>query len=361
MGCVLLSRASKAIWGQSAITMRGISTTPNANLLLCTNEVIKNLKVEGKSKTEIFQKMSVIDLGEEPLSKSVCENKGEKFKEILQLAKSIRKVFPSFCGLSLQICGSYITSEEFKEYSEITKHERLGNILKNCKKLYDELNRFCEKEPCEKPKSLKNKLDTSCLTNKSELTIKHRSPDQIAEILMATGVTIVVTKHGSVEGIAFDFRSLSSYSWFKATFDAKKDGVNVSKFKKMRTRQLNPEKIETSAAFVSFEHLTPALILKIKDYAVTEDDSAELDDSIDLEDQITDPKVIIAKRFDDERKEIKKVQEDRCGLAEKYIKRLVSNIKGLEKPQFPCVKCVFVSKSKGGLANHYRSCNPKKK
>ena len=70
-------------------------------------------------------KISVISLGEEPM-KSKTENKGEKFKEIIELAKVLRSVFPSFVGLMLQTNSVYITSEEFKQYEDITKHERLG-------------------------------------------------------------------------------------------------------------------------------------------------------------------------------------------------------------------------------------------
>ena len=174
---VLISRSSKAIWGQNDITIRGLSTKPLANLLLCTNEEITDLKVEGKSKTEIFKKFSVIHLGEEPLSKSDCENKGDKFKEIILETRNLRNNLPSLFGLSLQICDTYITTEEMKEFSDITKHERLANLLKNCKNLYEELNKFCDKELIAKSKSLRNELETSCLTKKSELAIKYLSPE----------------------------------------------------------------------------------------------------------------------------------------------------------------------------------------
>ena len=60
IGSTLLSRASKSIWAKSMITIRGQSTTPNSNLLLCTNENIRDLRVEGRNKEEIFMKMSVV-------------------------------------------------------------------------------------------------------------------------------------------------------------------------------------------------------------------------------------------------------------------------------------------------------------
>ena len=50
IGFVLLSRSSKAIWGKAQITLRNQSVTPAANLLICTNEDITDLKVEGKNK-----------------------------------------------------------------------------------------------------------------------------------------------------------------------------------------------------------------------------------------------------------------------------------------------------------------------
>ena len=248
---MLVSRVSKATWGQSAITIRGFSTTPKANLLLCTNEVIKDIRVEGKSKTEVHQKFSVIDLGESPLSESTCDNKSEMFKIILQQAKVIRQVLPSFFGLSLQMCGSYITSEQYNEYNEVTTYSRLANILKNAANLYEKLRIFCEQEHIEKPRSLKNKLDTSCLLTKSELSIKYLSPDQVVEFLIANGVQVILTVHNNMEGIAFDYRPLTVHLWFDETFKSKRNGVKM--FCHMRTRQLNLDKSsssETQAAFV---------------------------------------------------------------------------------------------------------------
>ena len=64
---VLLSRGSKAIWGQAKITLRNSTITPKANLLICTNEDITSLRVEGKNKEEVFRKLSIVDLGEEPM------------------------------------------------------------------------------------------------------------------------------------------------------------------------------------------------------------------------------------------------------------------------------------------------------
>ena len=134
---------------------------------------------------------------------------------------------PSLFGLSLQICDTYITTEEMKEFSDITKHERLANLLKNCKKLYDELNKFCDKELITKSKSLRNELETSCLTKKSELAIKYLSPELVVQYVMNNHIKVVITKHDGKEGIAIDVKPLSSQSWYMDTMSAKKDGAKI--------------------------------------------------------------------------------------------------------------------------------------
>ena len=91
---VLLSRGSKACWNQAEITLRNTTVTPKANMLICTNEDIKSLKVEGKNKDEIYRKLSVIDLGEEPMN-SDTENRVENFKIVTEQAKVVRKCLPS--------------------------------------------------------------------------------------------------------------------------------------------------------------------------------------------------------------------------------------------------------------------------
>jgi hypothetical protein len=226
IGMVLLSRGSKAIWGKAQITLRNHSVTPSANLLLCTNEDITSLRVEGKNKDEVFMKLSVVDLGEEPM-KSKTEQKGEKFKEIIELTKILRKYLPSFFGLMLQTSSEYISSEEFKQYEDITKHERLANLLHNVRNLYEKLNKFCEVEDIQKPKSLFGELDTSCLTNKSELVHKFKSPDQIIEMLMSNSTKIALTEHDKKQGVVFDYSTLTKFPWFDQSFNIKRDGVKV--------------------------------------------------------------------------------------------------------------------------------------
>lgn len=360
IGCVLVSRASKAIWGKAQVTIRNQTITPNANLPLCTNEEIKNLKVEGKNKAEIYQKLSVIDLGEEPMSRSDSESKGEKITEIFKLAKVVRKLLPSFFGLMLQVCGSYISAREFEAYKEITNHERLGNILKNVKKLYDKLNEFCEEENIEKPKSLKNKLDTSCLTNKSELALKFKNPEQIVEVLMAMELRIVITEHKSKEGIAFSYKSLAKLPWYyQSISNFKKDGLKV--YSKMRTRQLDPNKLETSAAFLSFESLRPEVIEKIKDYshAVSDDDSETAEPGTGRGQ--VDLRVIIQENFESECRDYETIKLDRIVLAEQYVLSLGNQKFDSEtaKPKYKCKDCGFIAKSKGGLTTHVKKCKKK--
>ena len=341
------------------MTIRNQTITPNANLLLCTNEEIRDLKVEGKNKAEIYQKLSVIDLGEEPMSRSDSESKGEKFKEIFKLTKVVRKFLPSFFGLMLQVCGSYISTREFKAYEEITKHERLGNILKNVNKLYEKLNKFCEEENIEKPNSLENKLDTSCLTNKSELALKFKNPEQVVEVLMAKELKIVLTEHKSKEGIAFSFKSLAKFPWYyQSISNFKKDGIKV--YSKMRTRQLDPDKPEaTSAAFLSFESLRPEVIEKIKDYAqaVNEDDS----ESDETGPGQVDPEVNILEDIESECKDYENTKMDRFCLAEQYILSLGNQIidSETETTKHKCKYCGFIAKNKGGLTFHVKRCKKK--
>ena len=105
IGSVLLTRASKSIWAKSKMTIRNQSCIPTANMLICTNEDIIDLRVEGKNKEEVYKKMSVIDLGEIPMSKSNSETRAEFRKKVISEAKIIRKHYPSFLGCMLQVSG----------------------------------------------------------------------------------------------------------------------------------------------------------------------------------------------------------------------------------------------------------------
>jgi len=363
IGSTLLSRASKSIWAKSIITIRGQSTTPNSNLLLCTNENIRDLKVEGHNKEEIFMKMSVVDLGETPMSSSNPETKAELRKEVIEQSKVIRKFLPSFFGLISQICGKYITSDEFKYFCDVTRHERLANLLKNVGNLYNKLNKFCEEEGISKPESLESDLNTTCLTNKSVLAFKTRSPEQIAEYLIKSEEKFVVTTHESKEGIAFESKNLTKFSWYKDSFNAKQDGVKV--FHKMRTRLLHPNKKETLAAFLCFGWLKPVLIDKLKTFAVNkaEDDPEYILDDL-LTDEIVpvevDPKAIIENHFDGECREYERVRMERITLVEQYILALKYQNSDNVKTKLKCDYCKFVAKSKSGLTNHLKKCRSAK-
>ena len=358
IGRVLLSRASKAIWGKSNIVIKNQTITPNANLLFCTNEDIPDLLVEGKNKTEIYMKLSVIDLGEKPMSSTNIENKGDTFKELMNQTKVVRKFLPSFFGMMLQICGVYITQDEFKLYEDVSKHERLGNILKNTKNLYDKLNRFCEQESIEKPESLLNPLDTSCLTNKSELKLKYKTPDQIVDILMDKGIKIALTDHNEKQGIVFCFKSLTDYPWFAQSFSLEVDNVKV--FSKMRTRQLSSNKESTVGAFVSFNSLKESVVDRIKE-SVKDDNNATSDDESDpststIDSILVDPKVMVANFVEFEFSEHECQKQDRFKMADQYIVDMVNNRNAAQLAKFKCKVCKFVAKSKGGLTNHNKKC-----
>ena len=298
-------------------------------------------------------KMSVVDLGETPMSSSNPETKGELRKEVIDQAKVIRKFLPSFFGIILQVCGCYITSDEFKSYCDVTRHERLANLLKNVRNLYNKLNKFCEDEAIPKPESLESDLNTTCLTNKSVLAYTTRTPDQIAEYLIKSGEKFVLTSHESKEGIAFESKNLTKFSRYVESFNAKKDGEKL--FAKMRTRKLHPNKKEIWAAFLSFGWLKPDITEKIKTFAVNLDEDS-LDD--DTEPEEVDTKTIIENHFDGECREHERVRMERFELVEQYILALKNKSSDIVKAKLKCDYCKFVARSKGGLTNHLKKCRP---
>ena len=346
---VLLSRGSKAIWGKAQITLRNHSVTPSANLLLCTNEDITSLRVEGKNKDEVFMKLSVVDLGEEPM-KSKTEQKGEKFKEIIELTKILRKYLPSFFGLMLQTSSEYISSEEFKQYEDITKHERLANLLHNVRNLYEKLNKFCEVEDIQKPKSLFGELDTSCLTNKSELVHKFKSPDQIIEMLMSNSTKIALTEHDKKQGVVFDYSTLTKFPWFDQSFNIKRDGVKV--YSKMRTRQLSSDKESKKAVFLCLDFLKEATKEKIKDYIM--EDESDLNEETEV-----DPIVALECAFGLECVEHERQKKERFVLADQFVLGLATVNHTTNETLYKC-DCGFVAKSKSGLTRHNKRCKQKK-
>ena len=338
---VLLSRGSKAIWGQAKITLRNSTITPRANLLVCTNEHITSLKVEGKNKEEVYRKLSVIDLGEEPM-KSNTEKKGEKFKEVIEQTKIIRKSLPSFFGLILKTNMEYISCEDFKKFEQITKHERLANILNNVENLQKELKKFSdnEVEDIDVPKSLLSQPpDTSCLTSKSQLVLKLKSPDKILELLISTGANIIMTEHDKKLGVAFDFSSLTKYPWFMPTFIEKKNGSKV--FPKMRTRQLSSDKTEQKAAFVSLDILKEATINKVNEYLKERELELEID-----------PIELLQKSFKEECKEHYRLKSARFQLVEQFLLEEINKKDSAKAPSFKCSNCDFRARNKGGLTRH---------
>ena len=309
-------------------------------------------------------KFSVVDLGETPMSSSNPENKGELRNKVIALTKVLRKYLPSFCGLMLQVCGRFITSEQFKLYKEVTEHERLANILHNVQNLHNKLNLFCDNELMEKPESLESELNYSCLTNKSVLAHKLRSPRQIAEYLVESEVTVVVTSQESKEGIAFDHRGMAKFPWYVDSFNAKKDGVSI--FTKMRTRQLI-EKKECWAAFLSFEYLKPSLIEKLKTYALGQEsflrdevfsDKEDEVTSDDAEEVIKDPRVIVAKYQAEECTNNEEVRIERNNQVEEFIMTLELARKDV-KNKFQCQFCKLYYSSKRGLRVHINKCKKK--
>jgi len=343
IGMVLLSRASKAIWGKSQINIKNESVTPNSNILFCTNEEITNLRVEGRNKNEVYQKLSVIDLGEKQMSSD--GNKIERIKDVLHLSKVIRSVLPSYFGLILQVCGEYITPDQFEEFKDVTSHERMANILKNAQNFHETLTKFCESVPIEKPNCLQTPLDTSCLTNKSELVLKFKNPEQIVNMLMSTGSEIALSEHDQKKGIVFNPKSLGNYPWVKESLSWKRDGEKI--YQKMRTRKLSSEGESTSAVFLKFEFLNSSVVDKIKEFAKK---SVE-----------NDPKVVIANSFVIECKRYEELKKEHFDMAETFVNDQVNLRAGGElskvKTIHKCVHCDHVYKSKRGLTQHMKKCN----
>lgn len=349
VGATLISRASKAIWGQAAVTLRNNPIVPKANIVICTNEKIRDLKVEGKNRDEIYMKFSVLDLGEEPLGN--CSDKEENFKKILEMTKVIRKNLPSFLGLMLQASGKFISQDEFHQYREITKHERLANLLKNVKNVFDKLGQFCELENVVKPRSLRV-LDVSSLTNKSELVLRVKTPEQLAEFLISQEIKIVLTEHKNFQGIAFEYKPFSKYPWFKQTMNFKKDGIDS--FEKMRTRKLSGSGEEgIKAAFLKFEILKENTVDKLKEMCKMQEEPIE----IDHEDVVT-------KFFEEEFKSYDTARNHRIDVAMQFIVGSVQeqNSSGSDNrsgESLVCQNCNFVAKSKTGLKNHLNRCKKK--
>ena len=341
---VLLSRASKAIWGKSQINIRNESVTPNSNILFCTNEEITNLRVEGRNKDEVYQKLSVIDLGETQMGSSSDGNKSEKIKEVLQLSKVIRSCLPSYFGLILQVCGEYITPNQFQEFKNVTSHERMANILQNAHNFHERLIKFCESVPIEKPNCLQNQLDTSCLTNKSELVLKFKNPEEIVNLLMSGGSEIAFSEHDQKKGIVFNPKSLGNYPWVKESLSWTKNGEKI--YQKMRTRKLSAEGESISALFLKFEYLNSSVVDKIKDFAKK---SVE-----------NNPKVVIAKSFVIHCKRYEELKKEHFDMAENYVidqvNKRVSELSKVNQTINQCVHCGKVYKSKRGLTQHMKKC-----
>ena len=362
IGSVLLTRASKSIWAKSKMTIRNQSCIPTANMLICTNEDIIDLRVEGKNKEEVYKKMSVIDLGEIPMSKSNSETRAEFRKKVISEAKIIRKHYPSFLGCMLQVSGQYITSEEFKEYEDMTKHERLGNILKNVQNLYTKLSDFCEQEDIPKPKSLRNKVSFSCLTNKSVLAHKGKSPTQIVEILIKDDMPFVLTQHNGKDGIAFDVNLMKEFPWYRDSFDTVSKGKKV--FEKMRTRLLNVERFDKWAYFLGFEHLKQSVIDDLRMHATNrEDDFDQFEPPnntlIPPLERIINDVATLSHYYTEEYRKREHMRVERFNLFDSVVSSLQSNEKMENLSKYKCKFCSFVAKSKGGLANHTRSCKKK--
>ena len=299
--------------------------------------------MDGKNRDEIFMKFSILDVGEEQLSK--CANKDKLLQKIVELSRGFRKNFPSFVGFILQACGRYITREEFQEFSNITKHERLGNLLKNCRNVFDMLGKFCESKKIPKPRSL-IELNVSSLTNKSELVLKFKTPDQLAEILISQKVGFVETEHNNILGIAFDHKhkELTKYPWLSESIAFKLNGVHA--YSKMRTRRLGGSVEGKRVVFISFDMLDPSTVLKLKEVLA-------------IEERELNPEDIVINFL---REQSEQYVAEQIKIEELALICIMQKTQGLGQGSkvIKCQFCKFVSKSKRGLATHQKKCEKNK-
>ena len=341
VGATLISRASKACWGKSTIIIKKKATVPSSNLVICSNEVISDIKVEGRNKSEVHMKFSVLDLGEESLPSS--DNKEQLLNRILELGKVLRKYIPSFFGLMLQASDKYITQEEIKKYQDITKHERLSNILKNLSNVYDMLGQFCESTVLDKPKSLR-KLNVSPLTLKSELVHKFKTPDQLSLILIKQDIHMVETVHNNEKGVAFAYQDLATFPWLVETMNYSQNGTPA--YIKMRSRKMAGESGEgRRVAFLRFSILRPGTVQKLNEHL-----------------KECDPAVLVANYFEQLYNQYQnsrmKRQLKAVNFVQKAFKELSINEESVDK--LSCPKCGKKLKSISGLKNHLNKCKNKK-
>ena len=306
------------------------------------------LLVEGKNSKEVHMKLSVLDLGEQPM-----KSKGETFNEVMKLAKDLRRVFPSYLGFMLQTNSEYISSEEFSQYKTITEHERFGNLLNNTRKLYEKLAKFCEIENIQKPKTLEDPIDYSCMMNKSELVHKFKTPDELINILVSQSGLLAITEHEKVKGLAFDIQVLLQFPWFKDSVKIKKDGLDV--YHMMKTRRLgsknDPKKESTRALFLSWDLLREETVEKVKDYI-----QMSLDDSLE---EVEDPIEYLKNQFESEWLESEKRRKEQILMADKFVLSFKVTEFVNQPGLFTCSHCGKHMKSKSGLTRHEKMCKVK--
>ena len=213
-------------------------------------------------------------------------------------------------------------------------------MLHNVKNLCDKLTKFCEVEQIDLPKSLEGELDFSCMTDKSELVHRYKSPDQIINILISHNVKTAPTMHEEKKGVVFDYSQLTKFPWFYKSFRIKKDGQAV--YCKMRTRQLTMDRVNKMGYFISFDFLREASIEKISEYVKNEEVLEE-----------DEPGKSLENAFKKECYEHLRLKKERALLDEGSLMDLVSG-KNLETV-YKCESCGFVAKNKGGLTRHVKS------
>ena len=214
-------------------------------------------------------------------------------------------------------------------------------MLHNVKNLCDKLTKFCEVEQIDLPKSLEGELDFSCMTNKSELVHRYKSPDQIINILISHNVKTAPTEHENKKGVVFDYSQLTKFPWFSKSFRIKKDGEEV--YSKMRTRQLTTDRVNTMGYFISFDFLREASIEKINEYVTADEEVLEEDE----------PGKSLENAFKKECYEHLRLKKERALLDERSVMDLVS-VKNLGTV-YKCDSCGFVARNKGGLTRHVKS------
>ena len=131
----------------------------------------------------------------------------------------------------------------------------------------------------------------------------------------------------------------------------------------MRTRQLNTGRHEKWAHFLSLGHLKPGSIDELKNHAAILETSFDLDVPEEIivtpVNRITNDISVITQLYVEEFRVQGQERRNQCLSFDIFITSMQSVDKMHDSEKKKYRFCKFIAKSKGGLANHSRSCKKK--